>query len=98
MSAAEKLARLALAMERLAHVESVLADAAAAGLVAPHDLPGGALRMAAADVLQAALPWPVLLEASRALGTGDPAGGPESYRAYLDSVAEYVRPHPETIQ
>lgn len=97
MSPAERLARLALAMERLAHVEQILRDAAAAGLVAPHELPGGALRMAADDVLAAAPTWPELLDGARALGVSEPAGGLESYRAFLDSVAEYVRPHSQEI-
>lgn len=97
MTPAARLARFSLAVANLDHVEQTLRAAAEKGLVDPVDLPGGALQMAARDVLDAALGWDELLEASRALGTCEPAGGQESYRAFLDSVAEYVRPHSEEI-
>lgn len=97
MTPAANLAAFALAVERLAHVEEALRVAAERGLVDPVDLPGGALRMAATDVLEAAPSWPDLLEGARALGATGPPGGPECYRAFLDAVADYVRPHSSEV-
>jgi len=101
VNAADRLARFALAVERLEALEESAQRALAAGTMVPGEMPEivvRGLREAADEVLRLAPPWDVLLEGAKGIGVSEPCGGREGYRAYVESLTLYGSPTAETVQ